>query len=50
MFDSRRAPGFQIGFHSHAEAIFGVDFAEMANQLETILAPATIAVDRIEVA
>lgn len=37
MLDSLRAAGFQIEFHSHAEAILSVDFAEVAEQLETLL-------------
>jgi len=42
MLDSLRTAGFQIEFHSHAEAILSVDFAAVADQLETILATATI--------
>ncbi len=47
MLDSLRAAGFQIEFHSHAEAILSVDFAEVADQLETILATATIPIEEI---
>ena len=47
MFDSLRAAGFQIEFHSHAEAILSVDFEEVARQLETLLATATIPIEEI---
>lgn len=47
MFDSLRAANFQIEFHSHAEAILSVDFAEVAQRLETILATATIPIEEI---
>ena len=47
MFDSLRDAGFQIEFHSHAEAILSVDFAEVAQQLEAILATATIPIEEI---
>jgi hypothetical protein len=47
MFKSLRAAGFQIEFHSHAEAILGVDFPEVASQLETILLNATIPIEEI---
>lgn len=47
MLDSLRAAGFQIDFHSHAEAILSVDFAEVAKQLEAILAAATIPIEEI---
>ncbi|HJS88033.1 MAG TPA: BglII/BstYI family type II restriction endonuclease, partial [Acetobacteraceae bacterium] len=47
MLDSLRAVGFQIDFHSHAEAILRVDFSEVAQQLEAILAAATIPIEEI---
>ena len=47
MFDSLRAAGFQIEFHSHAEAILSVDFHDVALQLESILAIATIPIEEI---
>ncbi len=47
MFDSLRAAGFQIEFHSHAEAILGVDFADVARQLQAVLATATIPIEEI---
>lgn len=47
MFDSLRVAGFQIEFHSHAEAILSVDFAEVARQLQTILATATIPIEEV---
>lgn len=47
MFDSLRVAGFQVDFHSHAEAILRVDFVEVAEQLESILATATIPIEEI---
>ncbi len=47
MFDSLQNAGFQIEFHSHAEAILRVDFPEVAKQLETILIGATIPIEEI---
>ena len=47
MLDSLRTAGFQIEFHSRAEAILSVDFAEVADQLGAILAAATIPVEEI---
>jgi hypothetical protein len=47
MFDSLGAAGFQIEFHSHAEAILQVDFPEVAAQLESTLLQATIPIEEI---
>ena len=47
MFDSLIAAGFQIAFHSHAEAILSVDFPEAAKQLDDILVRSTIPVEEI---
>ena len=47
MFETLRAAGFQIEFHSHAEAILSVDFVEVADQLGAILAGATIPIEEI---
>jgi Restriction endonuclease BglII len=47
MFEKLRTNGFQIEFHSHAEAILGVDFPEVAEQLEAILSGAMIPIDEI---
>ncbi len=47
MFDALLAGGFQIEFHSHAEAILSVDFPEVAEQLEAILIDATIPIEEI---
>ncbi|MGO9008435.1 MAG: BglII/BstYI family type II restriction endonuclease [Beijerinckiaceae bacterium] len=47
MFDSLLAAGFQVEFHSHAEAILGVDFPEVANQLEAILLRSAIPIEEI---
>jgi hypothetical protein len=47
MFDSLLANGFQVEFHSHAQAILSVDFPEIAGQLETILLGSTIPIEEI---
>lgn len=47
MFESLREAGFQVEFHSHAEAILGVDFPEVAAQLEGILLRSTIPIEEI---
>jgi hypothetical protein len=47
MLDSLLSAGFQIEFHSHAEAILSVDFPEVADQLESILLNATIPIEEI---
>ena len=47
MLDSLRAAGFQISFHSHAEAILSVDFAEVSEQLEAVLTTATLPIQEI---
>jgi hypothetical protein len=47
MFDLLRASGFQVEFHSHAEAILSVDFPEVAEQIESILIGATIPIEEI---
>jgi hypothetical protein len=47
MFDLLRDKGFQVEFHSHAEAILSVDFPEVATQLEEILLQSTIPIEEI---
>jgi hypothetical protein len=47
VFDSLIAAGFQIAFHSHAQAILSVDFPEVAKQLQNILLRSTIPVEEI---
>lgn len=47
MFDLLRDKGFQVEFHSHAEAILSVDFPEVATQLEGILLQSTIPIEEI---
>ncbi len=47
MFDSLIGAGFQVDFHSHAKAIIGVDFPEVATQLEAVLLNATIPIEEI---
>jgi len=47
MFELLRDKGFQVEFHSHAEAILSVDFPEVATQLEEILLQSTIPIEEI---
>ena len=47
MFDRLRERGFEIEFRSHAEAILGVDFVEVAEQLEDVLLSSTIPIEEI---
>lgn len=47
MLESLRAAGFQIEFYSHAEAILGVDFPDVARQLDGLLVAATIPIEEI---
>lgn len=47
MFEALLDLGFQVEFHSHAKAILGVDFPEVAAKLETILSNSTIPIEEI---
>jgi hypothetical protein len=47
MFDQLREAGFQVEFHSHAEAILLGDFPEVERELEEVLLGATIPVEEI---
>ena len=47
MFEALAARGFQVEFHSHAEAILGVDFPEVAVELEGALLSSTIPIEEI---
>lgn len=47
MFDALKAAGFQVEFHSHAEAILGADFPEVAGQLQSTLLGSTIPIEEI---
>jgi hypothetical protein len=47
MFDLLIAADFQVEFHAHARAILGVDFPEVAEQLQHILLGATIPIEEI---
>jgi hypothetical protein len=47
MFDRLRKRGFEIEFRSHAEAILQIDFPEVAEQLEGVLASSTIPIEEI---
>ena len=47
MLNSLMARGFQVEFHSHAEAILGVDFPEAVSELETALAGTTVPIEEI---
>src|SRR5437867_573114 len=47
MFDRLRERGFEIEFRSHSEAILGVDFPEVAEQLEGVLLSSTLPIEEI---
>lgn len=47
MFEHLVAKNFQIEYHSHAEAILGVDFPEAAAELEVALLGSTIPIEEI---
>ncbi|WP_316191122.1 BglII/BstYI family type II restriction endonuclease [Bradyrhizobium sp. SZCCHNS2096] len=47
MFERLRQRGFEIDFKSHAEAILSIDFPEVAEQLERVLATSTIPIEEI---
>jgi hypothetical protein len=47
MFKKLTSRGFQVEFRSHAKAILGVDFPEVASQLETVLLTSTIPIEEI---
>jgi hypothetical protein len=37
MFDALKSKGYQVEFHSHAQAILGIDFPEAVGELEKAL-------------
>jgi hypothetical protein len=47
MFEKLTKRGFQVEFSSHAEAILGGDFPEVASQLEEVLLDSTIPIEEI---
>lgn len=47
MFEQLIGRGFQVDFHSHAKAILGVDFPEVANGIEEILLGSSIPIEEI---
>ncbi len=47
LFDSLSDLGFQVEFHSHAEAILGADFPSAVEELEAVLAGASIPIEEI---
>jgi hypothetical protein len=47
MFEKLISRGFQVEFSSHAEAILGADFPEVASQLEAVLLASTIPIEEI---
>ncbi len=47
MFGALSARGFQIEFHSHAEAILSVDFPDAVAELQTALLGSTIPIEEI---
>lgn len=47
MFEKLREKGFSVEFHSHAEAILGVDFPQCVQELEDALSAASIPIEEI---
>lgn len=47
MFERLLERGFQVEFHSHAEAILSVDFPTAAAELEAVLIEASIPIEEI---
>lgn len=47
LFDRLVAKGFQVEFHSHAEAILSLDFPEAVEELEAVLLTASIPIEEI---
>lgn len=47
MFERLLRRGFQVEFHSHAEAILSVDFPRAADELEAVLLEASIPIEEI---
>jgi hypothetical protein len=47
VFESLKARGFQVEFHSHAQAILGVDFPAAVAELESALSGSTIPIEEI---
>jgi hypothetical protein len=47
MFERLISKAFQVEFHSHAAAILGVDFPDVALQLEDVLLRATVPIEEI---
>ena len=47
MLDALVTAGFQVEFHSHAKAILGIDFPEVANEIEQVLLASSIPIEEI---
>src|SRR3954451_18182454 len=47
MFERLQEKGFEIEFRSHAKAILGVDFPEVAEQIEGVLLDSTVPIEEI---
>lgn len=47
MFEQLRQAGFQVDFRSHAKAILGVDFPEVADELQGVLLASTMPIEEI---
>lgn len=47
MFEGLQAAGFQIEYHSHAEAILRGDFADVAERLQAVLTASTIPIEEL---
>lgn len=47
LFEALAAKGFQVEFHSHAEAILAADFPQAVTELEAVLLAASIPIEEI---
>ena len=47
MFDTLKSKGYQVEFHSHAQAILGVDFPEAVGELEKALLEQSLPIEEI---
>lgn len=47
MFEKLTERGFEIEFRSHAQAILGIDFSDVAAQLESVLLSSTVPIEEI---
>src|ERR1043166_3277758 len=47
MFDALKSKGYQVEFHSHAQAILGADFPEAVGELERALLEQSLPIEEI---